>query len=171
LRWTLGQLSQITPELIERAKALGLGLGAHGQPYHGARPRGPQGGPPWRTLLESNPVALAAGSDGTRINSINPWCIIYYMVTGRNVSGDLVNDGQQISRYDAVRLYSSADQGWFTGEDDLLGGIGVGRYADLAILEADIFDSDAVPDAVIRNMKSVLTIVNGEIVFDSGAIH
>jgi hypothetical protein len=96
--------------------------------------------------------------------------MIYYMVTGLDVSGELINDGQQISRYDAVRLYASADQGWFTREDDSLGGIAVGRFADLAVLDANIFDRDAVPDESIRNMKSVLTVVNGEVVFSSGAI-
>ncbi len=161
LRWTPGHLSFITPELIERAKKMGLGLGAHGQRYHA----GGRGGPPWRTLVESDLVALGAGSDGARINSLNPWNMIYYMVTGLDVSGELINDGQQISRHDAVRLYSSADQGWFTKEDDLLGGIAVGRFADLAVLEANIFDEAAVPDDVIRNMKSVLTVVNGEVVY------
>ena len=96
--------------------------------------------------------------------------MIYYMVTGLDVSGELINDGQQISRYDAVRLYSSAEQGWFTGEDDSLGGIAVGRFADLAVLDANIFDPTAVPDESIRNLKSALTIVNGEIVFDNGTI-
>ena len=162
LRWTPGHLSFITPELIQRAKQMGLGLGAHGQRYHA----GERGGPPWRTLIESDLVALGAGSDGARINTLNPWCMIYYMVTGKDVSGELINDGQQISRYDAVRLYASADQGWFTKEDDSLGGIAVGRFADLAVLEANIFDDDVVPDDAIRNMQSVLTLVNGEIVFD-----
>ena len=165
LRWTPGHLSFITPELIDRAKTMGLGLGVHGQRYHGGYAGG-RSGPPWRTLLESDLVALAAGTDGARINSLNPWCVIYYMVTGKNVSGELINDGQQISRYDAVRLFASADQGWFTKEDDLLGGIAVGRFADLAVLDANIFNSTAVPDHAIRNMTSVLTIVNGEIVYD-----
>jgi len=162
LRWTPGHLSFITPELIQRAKQMGLGLGVHGQRYHA----GERGGPPWRTLIESELVALGAGSDGARINTLNPWCMIYYMVSGKDVSGELINDGQQISRYDAVRLYASADQGWFTKEDDSLGGIAVGRFADLAVLEANIFDDDVVPDDAIRNMRSILTIVNGDIVFD-----
>lgn len=166
LRWTPGHLSFVTPELIQRAKQMGLGLGAHGQRYHA----GERGGPPWRTLIESDLVALGAGSDGARINTLNPWCMIYYMVTGKDVSGELINDGQQISRYDAVRLYASAEQGWFTREDDSLGGIAVGRFADIAVLEANIFDDDAVPDNAIRNMQSVLTIVNGEIVYDSGDV-
>ena len=163
LRWTPGHLSFITPELIERARKMGLGLGVHGQRYHA----GERGGPPWRTLIESDLVALGAGSDGARINSLNPWNMIYYMVTGLDVSGELINDGQQISRHDAVRLYASAEQGWFTKEDDLLGGIAVGRFADLVVLEANIFDAAAVPDNAIRNMRSVLTVVNGEIVYST----
>ena len=86
------------------------------------------------------------------------------MVTGRDVSGELINDGQQISRHDAVRLYASADQGWFTKEDDSLGGIGIGRFADIVVLSANIFDENAVPDSKIRQMTSFLTIVNGEVV-------
>ncbi len=166
LRWTPGHLSFITPELIQRAKNMGLGLGVHGQRYHA----GGMGGPPWRTVLDSGLVAVGAGSDGARINTLNPWCMIYYMVTGLDVSGELINDGQQISRYEAVRLYASHEQGWFTREDDLLGGIGVGRFADLAVLSADVFDPIAVPEEAIRHMTSVLTIVDGEIVHDAGVI-
>ena len=166
MRWTPGHLSFITPELIQRAKAMGLGLGVHGQRYHA----GGMGGPPWRTVLDSELVAVGAGSDGARINTLNPWCMIYYMVTGRDVSGELINDGQQISRHEAVRLYASHEQGWFTREDELLGGIGVGRFADLAVLSADIFDPAAVPDEAIRHMSSVLTVVGGEIVHDAGVL-
>lgn len=166
MRWTPGHLSFITPELIERAKAMGLGLGVHGQRYHA----GGMGGPPWRTVAESGLVAVGAGSDGARINTLNPWCMIYYMVTGRDVSGELINDGQQISRYQAVRLYASHEQGWFTKEDDLLGGIGVGRFADLAVLSDDVFDPEAVPAEQIRHMTSVLTVVGGELVHDAGIL-
>ena len=166
MRWTPGHLSFITPELIQRAKAMGLGLGVHGQRYHA----GGMGGPPWRTVIESGLVAVGAGSDGARINTLNPWCMIYYMVTGRDVSGELINDGQQISRQQAVRLYASPQQGWFTKEDDLLGGIGVARFADLAVLSDDVFDPDAVPVERIRHMTSVLTVVGGEVVYDAGIL-
>ena len=48
---------------------MGLGLGLHGQRFHG----GTTGGPPWRMVLDSEPVALEAGSDGARINALNPY--------------------------------------------------------------------------------------------------
>jgi predicted amidohydrolase YtcJ len=167
MRWTPGHLSGITPELVDRAVTMGLGLGVHGQPYHSGAA---SGGPPWRTAMNSGAVAVGAGSDGARINVLNPWCIIYYMVTGRNVNGELTNIDETVSRYDAVRLYSSVEQGWFTKEDDTLGGIDVGRYADLAVLSADVFDPEAVSDADIRQMTSVLTLVAGEVVHDTGVV-
>ena len=164
LRWTPGHLSHITPDLIQRAKAMGLGLGVHGQRFHSGAP----GGPPWRMVLDSELVAVGAGSDGARINTLNPWNMVYYMVTGQDVSGELINDGQQISRYEAVWLFTSHQQGWFTKEENLLGAIGVGRFADIVVLSADVFDPISVSDEAIRTISSVLTIVNGEIVYDSG---
>src|SRR3974377_155025 len=43
--------------------------------------------------------------------------MIYYMVTGKNAGGRLVNAGQQITREEAIRLYTVAN-GWvLQGED------------------------------------------------------
>ena len=92
------------------------------------------------------------------------------MVTGINISGVKTNANETISRYEAVKLFSSSDQGWFTKEDGVLGGINVGGFADLVVLEKDFFNEDVINNNQIRSMKSVLTIVNGEIVFSSGEI-
>ena len=102
---------------------------------------------------------------------LNPWAGIYFMVTGRNSGGALVNDGEQISRLDAVRLYAGPQQGWFTKEEDVLGGIGVGRFADLAVLSKNFFDAGTVPDEEIRTMTSILTIVDGRIVHNAGQLN
>jgi len=47
-----------------------------------------------------------------QISTLDPWNMIYYMVTGKNVAGKLVNAGQQITREEAIRLYS-VENGWF----------------------------------------------------------
>lgn len=62
-----------------------------------------------------------------------------------------------------MSLYTEAN-GWFLGEEDVLGTLEPGKYADLAVLSADYFDENAVPDGAIRDLHSVLTIVGGEIV-------
>jgi predicted amidohydrolase YtcJ len=115
-------------------------------------------------------VPVGAGLDGARVAPLNPWAGIYFMVTGRNSGGALVNDGEKISRLDAVRLYAGPQQGWFTKEEKILGGIGVGRFADVAVLSKNVFDEREVPDEEIRSMSSILTIVGGRIVYDAGVL-
>jgi predicted amidohydrolase YtcJ len=85
------------------------------------------------------------------------------MVTGRNVRGELINDGQQITRQEAVWLYTAAN-GWFSREERTLGAIETGRLADLVVLNADVFDPKAVPEEAIRRVHSVLTMLGGRIV-------
>ena len=125
----------------------------------------PGAGPPLRTILASG-IHAGAGSDSAQISTLNPWNMIYYMVTGRNAGGHLVNDGQQITREQAMRLYT-ADNGWFFKEEDRLGSIEPGKLGDLVVLSADYFDPRRVPDAELRKLHSVLTVVDGKVIFEA----
>jgi predicted amidohydrolase YtcJ len=49
--------------------------------------------------------------------------------------------------------------------EDKVGSIEPGKLADLVVLNRDYF---AVPDAEIKQIRSVLTIVNGRIVHNAG---
>jgi predicted amidohydrolase YtcJ len=166
LHWNLGHVGDITPQQIARANNLGVGLGPHPWRYLTAN----NGGPAFRTILSQAKVPVGAGLDGARVAPLNPWAGIYFMVTGRNSGGALVNDREQISRLDALRLYAGPQQGWFTKEENVLGGIGVGRFADLAVLSKNIFDERAVADEEIRTMTSILTIVGGRVVYNAGPL-
>ena len=167
LRWSIDHVNTITPATISRMKALGVGVRAHGyRVLSGSRG---QAGPPYRMLLDSG-IRVGTGMDGAQASPINPWMHVYYMVTGRNVRGEVINDGQQITRQEAVWLYTGGN-GWFSREENSLGTIEVGRLADLAVLNADVFDPKAVPDESIRRVHSVMTILGGRIVYgDSKAL-
>jgi predicted amidohydrolase YtcJ len=160
LRWSIDHVNTITPATIARMKALGAGVRAHGWRVLSGSPG--QAGPPYRLLLDSG-IHVGVGMDGAQASPINPWMHVYYMVTGRNVRGDLINVGQQITRQEAVWLYTGAN-GWFSREEDRLGTIEAGRLADLVVLNADVFDTKAVPDEAIRRVHSVLTMLGGRIV-------
>jgi predicted amidohydrolase YtcJ len=160
LRWSIDHVNTIEPKTLARMKALGVGVRAHGWRFLAGSPG--QAGPPYRTLLASG-IHVGTGMDGAQAAPINPWLNVYYMVTGRNVRGELINDGEQISRQDAVWLYTGGN-GWFSREEQALGTIEPGRLADLAVLSADVFDARAVPDEAIRRVHSVLTMVGGRIV-------
>jgi predicted amidohydrolase YtcJ len=82
------------------------------------------------------------------------------MTTGRNVAGMLTNEGQQISRLEALRLYTEGSA-WFSFDDHQVGSFVQGKYADLAILSHDYL---TVPEDQIRRIESVLTMVGGRVV-------
>ena len=121
---------------------------------------GTAGGPPLRTIIDSG-IHVGAGSDSAQISTLNPWNMIYYMVTGKNAAGKLVNAGQQITRDEAIRLYTVAN-GWFLKEEDKLGSIEEGKFGDVVVLSDDYFDEYQVPD--VRKIHSVLTVVDGKVV-------
>ncbi|MGB8431841.1 MAG: amidohydrolase family protein [Pseudolabrys sp.] len=121
---------------------------------------GTLGGPPLRMIIDSG-IHVGAGSDSAQISTLNPWNMIYYMVTGKNVAGKLVNGGQQITREEAIRLYT-VNNGWF-----LKGGgqsrFHRGKFGDVVVLSDDYFNPVRVPDESIRKLHPVLTIVDGKV--------
>jgi len=161
LRWSLMHLNQMDQESIDRAKALGIGLMAHSTPYYGvSNQTGPM--PPFRSILDSG-IRTGGGSDGARIATMNPWPMLYYMVTGRNAAGRMINPGQTLTREEALRMWT-ASNGWFTFDEDKVGSIEPGKLADLVVLSKDYLDARKVPDEDIRKITSLMTMVGGKVV-------
>lgn len=161
LRWSIAHVGTIDEATIARFRDIGAGVAVH--PFQFLA--GGRGGPPLRTIVDSG-VRVGAGSDSAQISTLNPWNMIAYMVTGRASDGSLINDGQQLTRMEALRLYT-VDNGWFLREEDTLGSIEAGKLADLVVLNEDYFDPVTVPDEAIRDLHSVLTVVDGRVVYDA----
>lgn len=87
-------------------------------------------------------------------------------MTGLNALGILINDGQQITRQETLRLFTR-ENAWFLRMEDRIGSIEPGKLADLVVLSDDYF---AVPDEEIRRLRSVLTVVGGRVVHDEGVL-
>jgi predicted amidohydrolase YtcJ len=166
LHWNLGHVGDITEAQVRQANDLGVGLCPHPWRYLSSN----SGGPNSRMILDVATVPVGSGLDGARVAPLNPWAGIYFQTTGRNSGGALVAESERVTRTESLRMWCGPQQGWFTKEDKVLGGIAPGRFADLAVLAADVFDTRAVPDDRLRNMTSVLTVVGGEIVHDTGAL-
>jgi len=166
LRWVLAHAPFITREYVDKLQELGGGISVLGG-WRYISGTATANGPPFRMLAESG-IPIGMSSDGMQISPMNPWLGLYYVVTGRNARGDLINAGQTLEREAALRLYTAAN-GWFLGEEDRLGTLEPGKYADLAVLSEDYFDEDAVSDEGIKRLRSLLTIVGGQIVFGDAA--
>jgi len=156
LRWSDAHVPSIDLPTILRLKAVGAGIAVHPFRYLSG---GTSGGPPLRTIIDSG-IHVGAGSDSAQISTLNPWNMIYYMTTGINAGGKLVNAGQLITREEAIRLYTVAN-GWFLKEEDKLGSIEEGKFGDVVVLSDDYFDQ-RIRD--VRIIHSVLTVVDGKVV-------
>jgi predicted amidohydrolase YtcJ len=139
-----------------------MDLGAGVLPHGAARYLGTtlNAGPPYRRILDSGAIA-GAGSDATNVAPLDPWLGLFYMTTGRNLAGDLINDGQQVSRVEALRMYT-AGTAYYTFDEQDLGLFDIGRYADLVVLNDDYF---TVSEDRVRRIESVLTLVGGAVVY------
>jgi predicted amidohydrolase YtcJ len=129
-RWVLAHAPFITREYAEKLKALGGGVSVLGG-WRYISGTAQQNGPPFKMLLDVG-IPIGMSSDGMQISPMNPWIGLYYVVTGKNARGELINAGQTLDRVTALKLYTAAN-GWFLGEEGSLGTIAPGKYADLAV--------------------------------------
>jgi hypothetical protein len=163
LRWVVHHVPEVTPDLLTRLQKLGCGVQMAAYRWVTSSDPKVVTGVPFRTIIEHG-IQVGIHGDGVHIAPLNPWLHIYYAVTGVNSFGDQVNPGQHLTRAEALRLFTRGNS-WFLRMEEKIGSIEPGKLADLVVLDRDYF---SVPDAEIRKIRSVLTIVNGGIVHDTG---
>ena len=106
------------------------------------------------------------GSDGTRANQIMPFMTLSWAVTGKMVGGtQALRPTQTISREDALIAFTRRNA-FFVFQEDNLGSIQPGKLADMVVLDRDYL---TVPVDQIKDIKSVMTMVGGRIVYDAAA--
>jgi hypothetical protein len=91
---------------------------------------------------------------------------MYYATTGIHTKGVLINPNQQISRQEVLELYTSKN-GWFLREEDDLGSIEEGKFADLVVLNSDYF---TVSNEDLKKIRSVLTVVGGNVFYHADGV-
>jgi predicted amidohydrolase YtcJ len=117
--------------------------------------------PPLRQLVESG-MPMGAGSGAFRAANYSPMLTLWWLVTGKTVAGSALRSPQQnLTRAEALRLHTMGGA-WLTLEEGRKGSIEVGKYADLAVLNADYL---TVSEEQIRSLESLLTVVGGRIVY------
>lgn len=152
LRWSLLHLQSIDSARLKALMDLGAGASAQTWTYLSAG-----GGPPFRRIVDSG-IHAGVGTDSTNVSALDPWLSLFYMTTGRNLSGTLTNESQKISRIEALRLYTEG-AAWFSFDEHQVGSFVEGKYADLAVLSDDYLTA---AEDKIRKIESVLTLVAGK---------
>ena len=146
-------------DLLTRLKALGCGVQMGAFRWVTSTDPNVIVGPPFRTIVEHG-IQTGMMGDGVHIAPLNPWLQIYFATTGVNSFGARVNGNQQLTREEALRLFTRGNS-WFLRMEEKIGSIEPGKLADVAVLDRDYF---SVPDADIKKVRSVLTVVGGNIV-------
>jgi predicted amidohydrolase YtcJ len=167
LRWTFSHLDQAQAQDLERMKRLDVYAQIHSRPTI-------QGGlmfkvhgdltydmPPLRMIQDSG-IPWGLGSDATAVTPSNPFFTLWWAVTGKMIGGKQVLK-QTITREEALIAHTRSNAPFLFQEANL-GSLAPGKYADLLVLDRDYL---TVPSDEIKDIKPVLTMVGGKIVYES----
>ncbi|MGI9258934.1 MAG: amidohydrolase [Gammaproteobacteria bacterium] len=165
LRWTLAHVLTISDESIQRAKELGLTAAVHGQALHQARPIVPRGNateapiPPIQAL-EGSGVVWGLGTDTGVVSHYQPFVTLMWAAAGLGIDGTQIQP-DPVGREAALVAHTRSNSYLLFKEDDL-GTLEAGKLADLVVLDRDYL---TVPAHEIKDIKPLITMVGGEIVY------
>ena len=168
MRHRVEHCSLCTPRQMERIKRLGVvpsvsigymwGIGDDYLENFG--PERARWLHPLRSMIDRG--IIAAGNSDYAVSTGNPLIQIYEAVTRKTMTGQVVYAPEGISVMEAIRLYTW--NGAYIGkEEDVKGSIEPGKYADMVVLDRDIL---VVPPEEIKDIRVLMTIVGGEIVYE-----
>jgi predicted amidohydrolase YtcJ len=170
LRWLFDHAETITPQQLERVKKLNGGIAVQFRMYFQGEIYEKQYGspktqvPPIKKMLEMG-IPVGMGTDATRISTFNPWMAMHWLLTGKTIGGmQFWPKDYILDKYTALLLYTSGSA-WVSGEEHEKGKLVKGMYADFSILSDDYF---SIPADDVRAIESVLTVVNGKVVYGAG---
>ncbi|NBR27097.1 MAG: amidohydrolase [Betaproteobacteria bacterium] len=166
LRWSFSHLDQIDEVQLERMKKLGMSAQIHSRPLiQGALMHKVHGDkawdmPPFRRVQDSG-IRWGLGSDATAVTTSNPFYTLSFAVTGKMIGGRKVNR-QSVTREEALIAHTRSNAAIVFQENNL-GSIQNGKYADLLVLDRDYM---TVPADQIKDIQPLMTMVGGKIVYE-----
>ncbi len=118
---------------------------------------------PTRWLIDRMGIgSIGAGTDFP-VNTYNPFINMYVMVSRKDKNGVVYGANQAITREEARRLYTNGSAA-YSFKEDVKGSIEPGKLADLVVISQDIL---TCPEESIKEIKAVMTIVGGKMVYES----
>lgn len=122
---------------------------------------------PYKSAFDAG-IIVAGGADHMikfdskeAINPYHPFYGMWMVVTRETWDGTVFNPEEKISRMQALKMWT-INNAFNTFEEHLKGSIEAGKLADLAIISKDYL---TCPEAEIKDIETLVTIVGGKIVF------
>ena len=173
LRWRFEHAQGLSEATIERAKAVGMAIGVHSS----AAMSSPetrnanafrasllerQDAPPIRWYQDSG-IPFGLGSDAQVVAHDSPFFTLYWVVAGKDTAGQPYFKHGTLSREEALIAHTRSNA-FLMHKEELLGTLEDGKLADLVVLDRDYM---TIPADDIRDLNSVLTMVDGRIVYEA----
>lgn len=168
LRWSFSHLDQIDDQQLQRMKRLGMTAQIHSRPLiqgvlmHRVHGDKAWDMPPFRRIQDSG-ILWGLGSDATAVTTSNPFYTLGFAITGKMIGGHHVNR-QSITREEAL-IAHTRNNAFILFQEGNLGSLQKGKYADLLVLDNDYL---TIPADNIKDLKPVMTMVGGKIVYKAG---
>lgn len=121
----------------------------------------------WESLLKSGAI-VTAGSDAP-VEKGEPMIEFYAAVARKSINGFSAPDWhpeEKVSREQALEMLTKWPA-YAAFQENEKGAIEPGKLADLTILSDDIMK---IPEAEILKTRCLMTVIGGEIVYDSGQV-
>ena len=161
LRWAVGHVNQFSIENIQHAKRLGVSAAVQA---NAMRPPHALIDTPLKAIQDSG-IRWGLGTDGTFVSPYQPFLSLGWAVSGRNMAGKKMLS-QTVSREQAL-IAQTRTNAWLLLQEDKVGSLEVGKLADLVVLDRDYMK---IPAFEIYDIKPIMTMVDGKVVFDAGIL-
>ena len=167
MRHRLEHNSVCTPKQLERIKKLGVApsssigymYGLGDQYLENFGPERSRWLHPHKTMQEMG--IIAGGNNDCPITYYSPFTQMYAAVTRKTESGQIVGADEAVSVMDIIRIYTY-NGAYLSKDEDRLGSIEPGKLADMIVIDRDI---TSVPPEELLETRVLITIVDGEVVF------
>lgn len=175
-RWVIFHLEEATERNIQQMSALGIVATVIPSKYiwmygadpeqgvpkdrRGADPQNRENFQPYRSLMKAG-VPVVLSTDNAPPNAF----FVMWTAIARKTrdGGRVVTPGERLRREDALRAMT-INGAYLAFDEQGRGSIEKGKYADLAVLSEDYL---TVPEDRIKDIQVVMTMLGGEIVYET----
>lgn len=166
-RHRIEHASVVNERILERVKNLGVVLAPHSYVYEHGDKMEAFGEKRWN-MMHPNGSAIAmgipvAGTSDSPVSAADPLLRIQSMVTRQSAEGKVYGSKQRVTAEQAIRIWTLGSA-YASFDEDIKGSITPGKLADFTMLSAD---PTAVPANKIKDVKVMMTVIGGRLVYDS----
>jgi hypothetical protein len=118
-------------------------------------------GPPVKAIQDSGAI-WGLGTDATVVSHYQPFLTLGWVVSGLNLADKPVLQ-PTVTREEALIAHTRSNA-WLFFQEDNLGTLEAGKYADLVVLDRDYM---TIPAKEIKNIVPLMTMTGGRVVFNA----